>query len=203
MKNLSLVEGGVINPCQWQLDRVKQEVSNLLKIKIEEIESIECWLNQICVKILGKGSKFLSYRSLSMWFEECLLAIENCQDVIQFEKIGVMLRYEMEKYDKYYPPEKLAKLQQFWSEKSPRFDTEESRLQLRIVRQQEAEKWLRYWQQLLSNCQNKELLDRYYWKIHEESQEFEDLWETIKCAKDLWEQQRLKLDRPNDFWMTF
>ncbi|MGL5873468.1 MAG: hypothetical protein ACRC2R_14060 [Xenococcaceae cyanobacterium] len=203
LKKLSLVEGGAIDPSQWQIERVKQEIANLFRINPQEIERIDYWSCQICVKIIAKGAKFVSYRSLPLWFEEGLTAIANCKDVVEFEKLGAMLRYEMENHSKHYPPEILLELQQAWANKSPQFQTEEAKLQLKIAHQKEAEIWKQSWQQLLANCQDKSLINDYYWKIERESQQFADFPTIVRQVNDLWEEQREKFDTPDDFWTPF
>jgi hypothetical protein len=202
-KVLNLMEAGIINPSQWQIERVKSEVATILKIEIVDIEKIDYWVKQIWIKLVGAGAKFVSYRSLPIWFEEGLAAIQNCRDVVNFEKMGAIFRYEIEQYGKHYPPEILNQWQQAWAKKTPYFQTEEARLQLKLARYQEGNAWQQRCMTMLSNCHSINSLNDCYWRILEESEEFEDLPELVSQIKQLWAEKKADLEQPGDFWTPF
>ncbi|GAB4231258.1 MAG: hypothetical protein Kow0049_13600 [Stanieria sp.] len=202
LKEFSLIEGGAINPNHWQSDHVKAEIASILGVKIEEIEAINYWLKQIWVKLVGKGSKFVSYRSLSFWFEDALLLIETCQDVVFFEKLGAMFRYELKHHAKYYSCDRLNKLQEAWQQQSPQFQTEASRLLLQLARQKEALKWQENCLKLLAQCRDWHSLDECYWQIRDNGQDFRDLTEVIQTINDFYHQKSDELNQSGDFWTS-
>jgi hypothetical protein len=200
LKEVSLIEGGAINPSCWQIEPIKIEIASILKVHIEEIETIDYWFKQIWVKVVGKRGKFVSYRSLSCWFDDALNAIATCQDVLLFEKLGAMLRYELKYHAKYYPPERLNQLQQAWQEKLPQFQNEAGRLLLKLARQKEALKWQENCLKLLSQCEDWHSLDDCYWQIMEDSQEYRDLPEVLQTIHDFYHCKADELNQPGDFW---
>jgi hypothetical protein len=66
----NLITAGVIDPRQLPLDEVRQQVATFLKISLNQIERLECWKNQIWVKLVESRAKFISYRNLPLWLEQ-------------------------------------------------------------------------------------------------------------------------------------
>lgn len=202
LKEVSLIEGGAINPESWQNERVKAEIALILEVKIEEIETIHYWLKQIWVKLVGQGSKFVSYRSLSVWFEDAYCAIKTCQDVVFFEQLGAMFRYELKYHAKYYSPERLQILQQVWQQKLPQFQTETARLLLKLARQKKALQWQEHCLKLLSQCQDWYSLDECYWEIMDSGLDFRDLTEIIQTINHFYDRKADELNQSGDFWTS-
>lgn len=197
-KEMSLIEGGAIDPSRWRPDPVKQEVATILQIEPELIESIDYWLQQISVKIVGQRCRFVSYRSLSLWLEDALAVIKNCRDVVWFERLGAMLRYEMKYHSKHYPPASLTKLERAWKKKMPLFKTRQSRLLLQLARQQEGLQWQQRSLELLSTCRDLDGLNRKYQQVSKEGEEFADLVEVIYEVDRFFHQRWIELSQTDD-----
>jgi hypothetical protein len=71
----NLITSGVVDPAQFPLEQVRQEVAALLKISLNQIERLECWPHQIWVKVVKSRAKFVSYRRLPLWIKQGLEAI--------------------------------------------------------------------------------------------------------------------------------
>jgi hypothetical protein len=54
----NLITAGVIDPRQFPLEQVRQQVAAFLKIPLKQIDRIECWKHQIWVKLVESRAKW-------------------------------------------------------------------------------------------------------------------------------------------------
>lgn len=199
----NMIEAGLITPQSWSKQLVRQEVAFLLAVKSEEIEKIDFWDKQIWVKIIGIGAKFLSYRRLSLWHQQGLAAISNSSDVVAFENLGRILRQEFTRHREQYPANVLEEWRQAWQTKLPSFQTNNARVELRLAREQEARNWLKKCQNILNSSQDIDDLERNFWEIESEFEDYDDFPYVIHIIRKFWEQKFKELGKPGDFWTQF
>ncbi|HEY9711138.1 MAG TPA: hypothetical protein V6D48_23220, partial [Oculatellaceae cyanobacterium] len=90
----NLITAGVIDPREFPIDEVKQQVATLLNIPLNQIDRIECWKHQIWVKLVESRAKFISYRNLPLWIDQGLTAIKLCTSRPTLDQLGEILRSE-------------------------------------------------------------------------------------------------------------
>ncbi len=69
---VNLIKAGLINPMQFPVRRVLQEVARVLNISTERIEVVGCCEYQLWVNIQGVGGRFVSYRRLPIWLDAAI-----------------------------------------------------------------------------------------------------------------------------------
>lgn len=186
----NLLTSGFVNPKTLPLEQISREVSQLLKVPLKNIERLELWPHQIWIKFFEGRGKFISYRQLPIWAELGLKAIQNCCDSNSLKRLGEILLVERDKFNQ--KPEFRAKWQQIietwrqaWAKKAQEIKTEEERTRPQREHQQQAEKWLHGWQQVISFCQNHESLERLAEEIEIQSQKFHDLPKIINSIRQI------------------
>ncbi len=198
--SLNLITASIIDPTQFALEQVKLEVAAVLNIPLKQIERIECWRHQIWVKIVESRAKFVSYRSLPMWIECGLAAIENCSDRPCLDKLGEILRTEREWYDEHEQPEAVQPWRDAWGEKAAqlreeaaRIAAEEERLQPIRAHQQAGMQWQETWRIVLHYCRDCNSLEQLAPEMRRQSQEFGDLPEVMDAMQEIWHQRWVEL----------
>lgn len=185
----NLITAGVVDPAQFPLDQVCLEVAIVLKTSVDQIERLECWPNQIWVKLVEAPAKFVSYRSLPLWIKQGLAAIERCTSRASLDQLGEVLRTEREWYDKQEKPEAVQPWRNAWAQQAQHLREEEERLKPIRAHQQAGVEWQKAWQQILRHCLDCTSLERLAPEIKRQSQEFADLPDVIQAMQQLWHQR--------------
>ncbi|MGB7443487.1 MAG: hypothetical protein WA919_20690 [Coleofasciculaceae cyanobacterium] len=198
----NLLTSGLINPKNLPLEQVRIEVSQLLTVPLKNIERLELWPNQIWIKFFEGRGKFISYRQLPLWAELGLKAIQNCCNSHRLKQLGEILLVERDKFNQ--KPELIEKWQQTietwrqaWAKKAQEIKAEAERNKPQREHQQQAEKWLNGWQQVISFCQNRQSLDHLAEEIEIQSQEFNDLPKILNSIRQTLQQRWQEL-RPEN-----
>lgn len=185
----NLITAGVVDPAQLPLDQVCLEVAIVLKTSVDQIERLECWPNQIWVKLVEAPARFVSYRSLPLWIKQGLAAIERCTSRASLDQLGEVLRTEREWYDKQEKPEAVQPWRNAWAQQAQHLREEEERLKPIRAHQQAGVEWQKAWQQILRHCLDCTSLERLAPEIKRQSQEFADLPDVIQAMQQLWHQR--------------
>lgn len=185
----NLITAGVVDPAQFPLDQVCLEVAIVLKTSVDQIERLECWPNQIWVKLVEAPARFVSYRSLPLWIKQGLAAIERCTSRASLDQLGEVLRTEREWYDKQEKPEAVQPWRNAWAQQAQHLREEEERLKPIRAHQQAGVEWQKAWQQILRHCLDCTSLERLAPEIKRQSQEFADLPDVIQAMQQLWHQR--------------
>ena len=185
----NLITAGVIDPAQLPLDQVRLQVATLLKISPNQIERIECWPHQIWVKLVEARAKFISYRSLPLWIEQGLAAIESCASRASLDHLGELLRSERDWYENHKKPEAVQPWPNAWAQQAQHLREEEERLKPIHAHQQAGVEWQKAWQQILCCCRDCPGLESLAPEIKRQSQEFADLPEVMQAMQQLWHQR--------------
>ena len=195
----NLITAGIITPTQWPLARVWLEVSALLGTAPRQIEHLDLWPHQIWVKIVGKGAVFVSYRSLPLWVEQGLTAIQQCHERNRLEQLGDIISVEIRCHQKHYTPAVIEQWRNAWADKANQFKLEalqqaqeEERLRPLREHQQACQAWRNAWQQVLSYCQTLDSLESLAPELQSQSQNFADLPEG-QNAMQLWHNRKQEL----------
>jgi hypothetical protein len=195
----NLITAQIITPTQWPLARVWLEVSALLGTAPRQIEQLEFWPHQIWVNIVGYGAVFVSYRSLPLWVESSLVAIQRCSDRTQLDQLGDLFRAEIKSHQKHYTASVIEQWRFSLGRKSKQLKAEalrqaqeEERLRPLRERQQACQTWREAWKQVLHYCQSLEALERLQPELKIQSQNFADLPEA-ENAMQLWQDRKREL----------
>lgn len=191
----NLITSGVIDPAQLPLDQIRIEVAVLLKISPNQIERLECWQHQIWVKLVESRAKFISYRSLPLWINQGLEAIERCTSRTSLDQIGEILRSERDWYDNHDKPEAVQPWRNAWAQQAQHLRQEEERLKPYQAHQQAGVEWQKAWQQVLRCCRDCTGLERLALEIQRQSQEFTDLPDVMQAIQQLWHQRYQELSQ--------
>ena len=185
----NLITAGVVDPAQLPLDQVCLEVAIVLKTSVDQIERLECWPNQIWVKLVEAPARFVSYRSLPLWIKQGLAAIGRCTSRASLDQVGEVLRTEREWYDKHEKPEAVQPWRNAWAQQAQHLREEEERLKPIRAHQQAGVEWQKAWQQILRHCLDCTSLERLAPEIKRQSQEFADLPDVMQVMQQLWQQR--------------
>ena len=185
----NLITAGVVDPVQLPLDQVWIEVALVLKTSVNQIERLECWPNQIWVKLVEAPARFVSYRSLPLWIKQGLAAIERCTSRASLDQVGELLRTEREWYDKHEKPEAVQPWRNAWAQQAQHLREEEERLKPIRAHQQAGAEWQKAWQQILRHCLDCTSLEGLAPEIKRQSQEFVDLPDVMQAMQQLWHQR--------------
>ncbi|MFW6359023.1 MAG: hypothetical protein ACOC0N_07430 [Chroococcales cyanobacterium] len=196
----NLITAGVINPFQLPLDRVKTEVADLLEIDPEQIEKIQCWDRQIWVKIANTGVQFVSYRGLELWSELGLAAIKACKDRHILDRLGPILRTEVEQYSQQYPFHTVEKWRDAWAEQVNYVQEKEKSLEFYTARKQEALEWQKSWIIVIKSCQTFAALEVMQKEIANQSRLFEDVPEVTQELARVWQEHWFELSQRSPFF---
>lgn len=184
----NLITAGVVDPAQLPLDQVCLEVAIVLKTSVDQIERLECWPNQIWVKLVEAPARFVSYRSLPLWIKQGLAAIERCTSRASLDQVGELLRTEREWYEQ-EKPEAVQPWRNAWAQQAQHLREEEERLKPIRAHQEAGVEWQKAWQRILRHCLDCTSLERLAPEIKRQSQDFADLPDVIQAMQQLWHQR--------------
>ncbi|MFB8789376.1 MAG: hypothetical protein U7123_11120 [Potamolinea sp.] len=200
--SLNLITAGIIDPTQFPIEQVKQEVAAVLNIPLKQIERLECWRHQIWVKIVESRAKLVSYRCLPLWLEQGLTVIDSCGDRPSLDQLGEILRSEREWYDEHEQPEAVQPWRDAWGAKAAQLReaaailaAEEERLKPIRAREQTGWEWQSAWKQILKHCQDLKALLRLAPEMRQQTEQFEDLPEVVQGMHDVWKQRWQELSQ--------
>ncbi|HEY9602223.1 MAG TPA: hypothetical protein V6C85_11470 [Allocoleopsis sp.] len=182
----NLITAGVIDPRQFSLDQVREQVATFLKIPINQIDRIECWQHQVWVKLVESRSKFISYRNLPLWIDQGLTAIQCCPSRPDLDWLGEILRSERDWYDRHEMPQAVQPWRDAWAQQAKYLREEDERLRPIRAHQQAGREWQKAWEQVLYCCRDCNGLKRLAPEIQRQSQEFADLPEVMAAIQQLW-----------------
>ena len=185
----NLITAGFIDPGQFPLDQVRQQVATFLKVSLNQIDRIECWQHQIWVKLVESRAKFISYRSLPLWIEEGIAVIKRCISRPSLDQLGEILRSERDWYDEHDKPQAVQPWRDAWAQQAQHLREEEERTLPIRAHQQAGSEWYSAWQQVLYCCRDFTGLERLAPEIRQQSQEFADLPEVMQAMQQLWNQR--------------
>ena len=185
----NLITAGVIDPRQLPLDEVRQQVATCLKISLNQIERIECWKNQIWVKLVESRAKFISYRNLPLWLEQGFAAIKRCTTRSTLDQLGEILRSERDWYEQHDMPQAVQPWRDAWAQQAQHLREEEERTRPIRAHQQAGVEWYSAWQGVLRRCRDCTGLERLAPEINQQSQEFADLPEVVQAMQQQWQER--------------
>jgi hypothetical protein len=185
----NLITAGFVDPREFPLEEVRQQVATFLNIPLKQIERIECWKHQIWVKIVESRAKFLSYRCLPLWIEQGITVIENSTSRPVLDKLGEALRAERDWYDEHKQPEAVQPWRDAWAQRAQFLREEEERLKPILAHQQAGVNWYTAWQGVLRCCRDCSALERLAPEINQQGEEFVDLPEVMQAMQQLWHQR--------------
>jgi hypothetical protein len=195
----NLITAKIVNPTQWPLARVWLEVAAVLKTAPRQIERLEFWPHLIWVNIVGYGAVFVSYRSLPLWVEHSLAAIERCGDRTELDQLGDLFKAEIKSHRKHYTPKVVEQWRSAWAEKAKQFKLEdlrqaqeEERLRPYRERQQACQNWQQAWKSVLHHCQSLEALERLQPELQTQTQNFLDVTDAEKTMQ-LWQDRKREI----------
>ena len=185
----------LIKPQQISLQTIRNEIANTLHIAVARIKRFEYWPHQLWVHIEGVGGRIVSYRSLPTYLYQAFLAVKNCRTLEQLWELGQLFKLETERLPQYYPEEEkyINKLRSAWAYKRDDLRITEKLEAPMKQHQQNGQKWLESWQEVIANCRNIELLQSLYLNIEDQSQEFADLPEVINQLLTFYQRKRQEL----------
>ncbi len=190
----NLITAGVIDPREFPLDEVKQQVATFLNIPLNQIDRIECWKHQIWVKLVESRAKFISYRNLPLWIDQGLTAIKRCTSRPTLDQLGEILRSERDWYDQHEMPQAVQPWRDAWAQQAQYLREEEERNLPILAHQQAGSEWYSSWQGVLRCCQDCTGLERLAPEIRHQSQEFADLPEVMQAMQQLWNERWQELE---------
>ncbi|HEY9709837.1 MAG TPA: hypothetical protein V6D48_16650 [Oculatellaceae cyanobacterium] len=190
----NLITAGVIDPREFSIDEVRQQVATFLNIPLNQIDRIECWKHQIWVKVVESRAKFISYRSLPLWIDQGLSAIKLCTSRPNLDQLGEILRSERDWYDQHEMPEAVQPWRDAWAQQAQHLREEEERLKPIRAHQQAGVEWYRAWQRVLRCCRDCIALERLAPEINQQSQEFADLPEVMQAMQQQWKERWQELE---------
>jgi hypothetical protein len=185
----NLITAGVIDPREFSLEEVRQQVATFLKIPLNQIERLECWKHQIWVKLVESRAKFISYRSLPLWIDQGLAVINCCTSRASLDQLGEILGSERDWYDQHDMPIAVQPWREAWAQQAQHLREEEERLKPIRAHQQAGVAWYGAWQQVLRCCRDCKGLERLAPEISQQSQEFADLPEVIQAMQQQWKER--------------
>jgi len=183
----NLITAGVIDPRQLPLDEVRQQVATFLKISLNQIERIECWKNQIWVKLVESRAKFISYRNLPLWLEQGFAAIKRCTTRSTLDQLGEILRSERDWYEQHDMPQAVQPWRDAWAQQAQHLREEEERTRPIRAHQQAGVEWYSAWQGVLRRCRDCTGLERLAPEINQQIEEFADLPEVVQAMQQQWQ----------------
>jgi hypothetical protein len=190
----NLITAGVIDPREFSIDEVKQQVATFLNIPLNQIDRIECWKHQIWVKLVESRAKFISYRSLPLWIDQGLTAIKLCTSRPSLDQLGEILRSERDWYDQHEMPMAVQPWRDAWAQQAQHLREQEERTLPIRAHQQAGVEWYSAWQQILHCCRDCTALERLAPEINQQSQEFADLPEVMQAMQQLWNDRWQELE---------
>jgi superfamily I DNA/RNA helicase len=185
----NLITAGVIDPRQLPLDEVRQQVATFLKISLNQIERIECWKNQIWVKLVESRAKFISYRNLPLWLEQGFAAIKGCTTRPTLDQLGEILRSERDWYNEHDMPQVVQPWRDAWAQQAQHLREEEERTRPIRAHQQAGVEWYSAWQRVLRRCRDCKGLERLAPEINQQIEEFADLPEVVQAMQQQWQER--------------
>ncbi len=191
----NLITAGIIDPAQFPIDQVREQVATLLKISLNQIERLECWRHQIWVKLVESHAKFVSYRQLPLWVEQGLVTIKRCTSRAMLDQLGEILRGETQRYDQDDEPDFVQQWRDAWAKQAQHLREEEERLKPIRAHQQAGIEWQSAWQQVLHHCRDSRSLSLLAPELTQQSHEFADLPEVMQAIQQLWQQRWQELSQ--------
>lgn len=190
----NLITSGVIDPREFLIDEVKQQVATFLNIPLNQIDRIECWKHQIWIKLVESRAKFISYRNLPLWIEQGITAIKLCTSRPSLDQLGEILRSERDWYEQHEMPQAVQPWRNAWAEQAQHLREEEERTLGIRAHQQAGSEWYSSWQGVLHCCRDCTALERLALEINQQSQEFSDLPEVMQAMQQLWNERWQELE---------
>jgi hypothetical protein len=178
----NLISTGIISPGQFGLTQLLNQAAQVLKISPDRIEGIERWENVLWVNIKHDLAVFVSYRSLPLWIEKGLEAIERCSDREALNKLGQIFNTEVQKYGKQYDQRDVQKWRDAWAKKRDRLKIEEESLKAARAKEEAAKEWKEHWMFILGRCESIESLKYLALEIEAQSKKFLDAPEAIAAV---------------------
>lgn len=193
--SINLIKAELINPMKFPVRRVLTEVAKVLKISEQRIEGISCGKYRLWVNIQGVGGRFISYRRLPIWTEEAIAAIENTSNLEALKQLGDIFQIELQHYQKQYNLESIDTLRSRWSDRRDVLREEEKLIAPIIARQQEGDRWMNGWFEVLTHSFDREFLQFANAEIQRQTRQFQDLPKIIEAVEKMWQKrwQELKI----------
>ncbi|MBE9129737.1 MULTISPECIES: hypothetical protein [unclassified Coleofasciculus] len=185
----NLIMAGVLDPRQFPIDEVRQQVAIFLNISPNQIQHLECWQHQIWVKLVESRAKFISYRNLPLWIDQGIAAIKRCTSRPALDQLGEIFRTERDWYDQHEMPQAVQPWRDAWAKQAQYLREEDERLKPIRAHQQAGNEWYSAWEQVLYCCRDCNGLQGLAPEINQQSQEFADLPEVMQAMKQLWNQR--------------
>lgn len=183
---VNLIKAGLINPMQFPVRRVLQEVARELNISTERIEVVGCCEFRLWVNIQGVGGRFVSYRRLPIWLDAAIDLIKSCNNLEDLQQLGNLFQIELQEYSEQYNPKTIETLRSTWKQRRNYLQAEEIRLAPIIARQQQAQRWQTGWLQVLHYTHNREFLQFVMAEIQRQKQQFQDLPDVVEAVEQIW-----------------
>ncbi len=187
----------IIQPQKISPQTILTEVAKIVDATVQNIKKLEYWPNQIWVNITGKGGRLVSYRSLSPWLREIIIAIRDCTNLEELFALGDIFKQEIQRFPQYYATEDVEKMRAVWSEQRDYLIAEEERTKPMREHQQKATEWLETWEKMIAHCQSVDSLQYLYPEMERQSKEFEDLPEIIEELLQTFQQRWKELNIEN------
>ena len=178
----NLISTGIISPGQFGLTQLLNQAAQVLKISPDRIEGIERWENVLWVNIKHDKAVFVSYRSLSLWIEKGLEAIEKCSDRQALNELGQIFNTEVQRYGKQYDQRDVQKWRDAWAKKRDRLKIEEESLKAARAKEEAAKEWKEHWMFILGRCESIDSLKHLALEIEAQSKKFLDAPEAIAAV---------------------
>ena len=170
----NLMTARLIDPKQFSVQKILEQIAELLKIPINRIIEIRLFPYQGWINIAGVGGRFFSYRLLPIWREKVLNLIQNSQDLNFLQYIGDILGTETRKYRKQYDLEIIDVWRDAWRDRKEYLKAEQEKLKPILALREKAERWRQSWICILTECQNLTILKYMGMEIEQRSHEFSD-----------------------------
>ena len=184
----------IIQPQKISPQTILTEIAKVIGTTVQNIKKLEYWPYQIWVNITGKGGRLVSYRSLSPWLREIIIAIRNCTSLEELFALGNIFKQEIQRLPQYYGTEDVEKMRAVWSEQRDYLIAEEERTQPMREYQKKAQEWLETWQKMIAHCPSVDSLQYLYPEMERQSKEFEDLPQIIEELLESFQQRWKKLE---------
>ena len=182
----NLMTARLIDPKQFSVQKILEQIAEILKIPINRIIEIRLFPYQGWINIAGVGGRFFSYRLLPIWREKVLNLIENSQDLNFLQYIGDILGTETRKYRKQYDLETIDVWREAWGDRKEYLKAEQEKLKPILAQREKAERWKQSWICILTECQNLTILKYMGMEIEQRSHEFRDCPEIVEQVKNFW-----------------
>ena len=183
----------IIQPQNISLQTIRDEIAKYLHIAVDNILRFEYWPHQLWAHIEGIGGRILSYRSLPAWLHQIIFAIRDCTNLDQLWELGLIIKVEKQRFEKYYAKAYVQELREIWAERRDELREEEKRLAPIRKHRQDGQKWLESCQGVMAECESTSLLQNLYPIMEAQSRKFEDLPEIFSQLLTSYQQRWVDL----------